>query len=357
MTNETPTTPEFLPTVGERRVLVEDVDRYPHFLADAGLTGEVVSADEDLIELRLDEDLPGAEEWDNAIHFYPREDGDPVKFGKATARIVEHPHADRVRILVPDLPLAFEKFGGQEDGDILPPKVIPPRMFERLVETAGALAEGATLWLGRDWEGCWFGLVEGDARLDVLAIGEGGGIGMGGVNLPAMFDTFAELCRDWDLPALEQGPCEECRTTEVAKFLRYEASLCDACLGDVVDRVYEQVDESVGEALRESIEEELNLVGPGDVDPLTSHTYEEGLRGVVRQLVENSIEARDRRVAEVKASVKVGSTVAILSFPREAEGKVLEVRDDPGQKPLVVEVNYRRAFYHYEQVEVVDDAR
>jgi hypothetical protein len=55
--------------VGLRVRLIRPVDRFPFFLAPAGVTGEVVQAAPDLIRVKLDEPLHGAEEWSNCIHW------------------------------------------------------------------------------------------------------------------------------------------------------------------------------------------------------------------------------------------------------------------------------------------------
>lgn len=55
---------------GTRVVLTQDVERYPHFIAPAGSTGTVVDLGDDTIfAVRLDEHLPGAEEWHNEVHW------------------------------------------------------------------------------------------------------------------------------------------------------------------------------------------------------------------------------------------------------------------------------------------------
>lgn len=54
---------------GDQVVLARPVERYPHFLAPAGLTGEVVIAEPDLISVRMDELLPGSEAWENEIEW------------------------------------------------------------------------------------------------------------------------------------------------------------------------------------------------------------------------------------------------------------------------------------------------
>jgi len=57
----------WLPTVGDRYRLARDVDRYPHFIAPSGAAGTITQADAHGIALKLDEPLPGAEEWDNEV--------------------------------------------------------------------------------------------------------------------------------------------------------------------------------------------------------------------------------------------------------------------------------------------------
>lgn len=60
-------TSEQLPAIGSRGRLRRSVDRFPHFVAGARATGTVTEATDTLIALRLDETLPGAEEWDNDV--------------------------------------------------------------------------------------------------------------------------------------------------------------------------------------------------------------------------------------------------------------------------------------------------
>lgn len=59
--------PEQLPAVGARGRLRQAVDRFPHFVVEAGSMGTVTLATGSLIALRMDEPLPGAEEWDNEV--------------------------------------------------------------------------------------------------------------------------------------------------------------------------------------------------------------------------------------------------------------------------------------------------
>lgn len=58
------------PFIGLRVRLRRDVGRYPHFNAMAGRTGTVDAIEEDSLTVRMDEPLPGAEEWDNCIQWF-----------------------------------------------------------------------------------------------------------------------------------------------------------------------------------------------------------------------------------------------------------------------------------------------
>jgi hypothetical protein len=62
------------PVVGARVRLRHDEDRYPHFVARAGSLGTVTESGDDLVAVRLDEPLEGAEEWSNEVHWYPSND-------------------------------------------------------------------------------------------------------------------------------------------------------------------------------------------------------------------------------------------------------------------------------------------
>jgi hypothetical protein len=56
-----------LPRVGQRAKLGRIAERFPHFSMPGGAAGTVTEATPDLIALTMDEPIPGAEEWDNAI--------------------------------------------------------------------------------------------------------------------------------------------------------------------------------------------------------------------------------------------------------------------------------------------------
>ncbi len=67
-----------LPDVGTRVRLRRTVERYPHFSIEGGATGTITEAGEWLISLKMDEHIPGAEEWDNELCWYP-EDADFIE--------------------------------------------------------------------------------------------------------------------------------------------------------------------------------------------------------------------------------------------------------------------------------------
>lgn len=80
--------------------------------------------------------------------------------------------------------------------EISPLGEMPRQLDERLKELAG-IRPDAIVTLARDWEGCIFALVDGEAGpFDVLAFTEDGRVGFGGINLPVYFDSFEELLED-----------------------------------------------------------------------------------------------------------------------------------------------------------------
>jgi len=87
---QTPAGPDQLPPVGARARLRHVIDRYPHFSIEAGATGTVTESSDDLICLRMDRHVEGAEEWDNEVCWTP-EDGEFIDF--------DHPPTlgDRIR--------------------------------------------------------------------------------------------------------------------------------------------------------------------------------------------------------------------------------------------------------------------
>ncbi len=62
-----------LPPDGTRVRLTEEIERYPHFIVRAGMLGTVRRSG-GVFEVRLDETVPGAEEWDNCIVWSEPED-------------------------------------------------------------------------------------------------------------------------------------------------------------------------------------------------------------------------------------------------------------------------------------------
>jgi hypothetical protein len=66
--------------VGSRLVLKHDVDRYPHFIAPKGATGTVVHSEwGEVFCVRMDEPIPGAEDWDNEVIWSVRDGDDPTR--------------------------------------------------------------------------------------------------------------------------------------------------------------------------------------------------------------------------------------------------------------------------------------
>jgi hypothetical protein len=63
--------------VGTRVRLRRDVDRFPHFLARAGAWGTVTMNHEGMVAVHMDEQIPGAETWDNEIVWYEEQGHDP----------------------------------------------------------------------------------------------------------------------------------------------------------------------------------------------------------------------------------------------------------------------------------------
>lgn len=64
--------------VGDRVKLTRTIDRYPHFIAHDGLTGTVTEVGREIVSVKMDEHLDGAEEWANEIHWYPLNDDEPL---------------------------------------------------------------------------------------------------------------------------------------------------------------------------------------------------------------------------------------------------------------------------------------
>jgi hypothetical protein len=63
-TNYTPLTDL---NVGDRITLIDEVDRFPHFIASKGAKGTVEFTEADTICISMDDHIDGCEEWDNEI--------------------------------------------------------------------------------------------------------------------------------------------------------------------------------------------------------------------------------------------------------------------------------------------------
>ncbi|HEY5053549.1 MAG TPA: hypothetical protein VII45_09100 [Solirubrobacterales bacterium] len=85
---------------------------------------------------------------------------------------------------------AFGEEGAQE---VSPLEVIPAAVERALGELEQIVAAEAVLTLAVDWEGCIFGVMEGDDRFGALYFTSDGRVGHGGVNQPHYVETAAEL--------------------------------------------------------------------------------------------------------------------------------------------------------------------
>lgn len=67
--------------VGDRVIFKEEVHRYPHFIVPKGASGLVVSieyavkyglpAREDMVNIKIDQEIQGMDEWDNIFQYHP----------------------------------------------------------------------------------------------------------------------------------------------------------------------------------------------------------------------------------------------------------------------------------------------
>lgn len=64
-------------TIGARYRLKRDVERFPYFIAKAGMTGVAEFDDGDEACLKMDEPLPDCEEWGNCIQWVRADDANP----------------------------------------------------------------------------------------------------------------------------------------------------------------------------------------------------------------------------------------------------------------------------------------
>lgn len=58
------------PEMGKRVRLKHRVDRFPEFSVPAGVTGTINEVTDGLVSVKLDTPIPGAEDFDNCLHFY-----------------------------------------------------------------------------------------------------------------------------------------------------------------------------------------------------------------------------------------------------------------------------------------------
>ena len=76
------TTQESDIAVGYRFKLLSQVDRFPDFLTSTDLTGIVTAVDDKGVWARMDQHIPGADQWDNHVHWKT-----PEEFARDTVPI------------------------------------------------------------------------------------------------------------------------------------------------------------------------------------------------------------------------------------------------------------------------------
>jgi len=59
-----------IPEIGKKVKLSKDILKFPHFIAKKGQTGTIVEYTKDLVSVKLDKEVEGAETWDNCVHLY-----------------------------------------------------------------------------------------------------------------------------------------------------------------------------------------------------------------------------------------------------------------------------------------------
>lgn len=61
---------------GTRVRLTDAVERFPYFSVEAGGTGTVTVDEDQLICVKMDDLIPGCEDWDNEIQFTPDDESE-----------------------------------------------------------------------------------------------------------------------------------------------------------------------------------------------------------------------------------------------------------------------------------------
>ena len=56
-------------TVGTMVVLNQDIERFPDFMVSAGAVGVVDENEDGIVSVKMNEPIPGCEEWDNCVLF------------------------------------------------------------------------------------------------------------------------------------------------------------------------------------------------------------------------------------------------------------------------------------------------
>ncbi len=78
------------PAVGAKVLFVDALERYPHFTVPAGATGTVTNSDDDYYAVKVDQPIPGAEEWDNEVIWSIGDDEEPGLDLRLAGEFVNH---------------------------------------------------------------------------------------------------------------------------------------------------------------------------------------------------------------------------------------------------------------------------
>lgn len=74
--------------LGEKVQLKNDIERYPHFYLNKGMTGIVVRITKELIAIKMNKKIVGMEEWNNELQFYSQ-DGNLTKQFKENLEVID----------------------------------------------------------------------------------------------------------------------------------------------------------------------------------------------------------------------------------------------------------------------------
>jgi hypothetical protein len=134
------------PSPGARYRLTRDLDRFPHFVAPAGLAGTIVEAGRELVLLHMDLYLPGAEDWDNEIAFTPEDDHDQHGAPASDPSAARAFHASAEPLVEPLIPAGATESPAHADARRFPRNSAPGLRVEHYCSPEAG--QGATVYLG-----------------------------------------------------------------------------------------------------------------------------------------------------------------------------------------------------------------